>query len=724
MRKLHQALHALRPASSLSRTARSRGGFARAPDIFLGRRRRTWVRCGGIFTGMSASSLTSTDSVGASASGCAAPRHQSPHKSDAPEAQHQYRRQHERCEPERHSDEHQGRQRREAHESHEQVSQAPPPGLDPQLDSELSHRCCARVAGSTGGLTSAGSYATWCTTAILWPDPTAKNGGARIPPEITVRILYHAINGLGLGHMMRMSAVATAVRDRAPHVHQLIATNASFSAHFKRLDVPVIVLPDSSGPPTQPNRRVRSVSGRFASNLLNHVVDEYDPRLVVFDTHVPMRMARKVLEEGRQSALVLRACREDFLQRRYLARDLFALFDLVLVPHTREEFFSALSRSTAAQLRRLRHLEFVGPIVFPADTSTAAQREVCRRHRISDDAVLIVVSAGGGGVAPLARRMFDAVCAAAARLHARWPQLQVLCVGGPYGDPMTLPDRCTYVREEPSLQALLCRADLLIARSSYNTVHEALQCGTRAILVPATVWKTEDLEARVAFLEARKRVRRLTLNASAEEYAACIDQALNDPRPPPESFQGANCAAERLLALAAENQLFICSREPLARSLAFSFASPLKMARALTELADSRAIVRIDWDMVQQFLQLLDTDMRSRIDKIEVALGHGEVADIAERMRFVHALLTSHGAAHLSVLFCVNDPSGGSLLAELAALVRDLRFNALVARISADALQHRAHEIFDSLVSCRELNTSFSVDITLLDASTVFVDQP
>ena len=128
--------------------------------------------------------------------------------------------------------------------------------------------------------------------------------------------------------------------------------------------------------------------------------------------------------------------------------------------------------------------------------------------------------------------------------------------------------------------------------------------------------------------------------------------------------------------------------------------------------------------MVEQFLTLLDARTRARIEKVEVVLGHGDVTEVAERMRLAHAQLMSHGASQLSVLFCVNDPSGGPLLAHLAAAVRDLRFNALVARVSADALQHHAREIFDSLSACRELKTSFKIDITLLDSSTVFVDQP
>ena len=147
--------------------------------------------------------------------------------------------------------------------------------------------------------------------AILRPFAVSRTGNK----AAVMRILYHAINGTGLGHLMRLSALAAAVRVQAPHVHQLIVTNASYSAHFKRMEVPVMVLPDRTGPPTEPNKRVRSVSGRFAANLLSHVVDEYNPRLVVFDTHVPMRMARKSMEEGRKTVLVFRACREEYLQR-------------------------------------------------------------------------------------------------------------------------------------------------------------------------------------------------------------------------------------------------------------------------------------------------------------------------------------------------------------------------------------------------------------------------
>src|SRR5271167_1778582 len=106
-----------------------------------------------------------------------------------------------------------------------------------------------------------------------------------------MRILYHAINGFGLGHLMRLSAIAVAVREKAPDVHQFIATSANYPTHLKRLNMPVMILPeDDAGPLLGPDRRSGSVSSSFAVRLLNGAIEEYDPRLVVFDTHAPWKL--------------------------------------------------------------------------------------------------------------------------------------------------------------------------------------------------------------------------------------------------------------------------------------------------------------------------------------------------------------------------------------------------------------------------------------------------
>jgi UDP-N-acetylglucosamine--N-acetylmuramyl-(pentapeptide) pyrophosphoryl-undecaprenol N-acetylglucosamine transferase len=538
-----------------------------------------------------------------------------------------------------------------------------------------------------------------------------------------MRILYHAINGVGLGHLMRLSAVAAAVRTRAPHAHQLIATSANYPPHFRRLDVPVMIFPDHEGGPSLSlDRRARCVSTRFAAKLLNHLVDEYDPQLVVFDTHAPHRVVRKVVDDGRRAALVFRACREEFLLR-HLRQGSLAPFDLIVIPHSEEEFQAGLSRSTLTLLRRLRTVRYVGSIVFPSAADAAAQLEVVRRYGIAANSRLVVVTAGGGGLGKLNEQLYRSVCTAAVQLRSAYPDLQVICIGGPYARELLLPESCIYVPEEVSMQALLSRADIAVAIPGYNTVQEILSSGTPAILVPVRR-KTEDLEARVDALQARGRVRRLELYATVEDYARCMDASLRAPRPQPETSNGAVNAAAELLGLASEAEYFICSKEPLAQIGAFSFDSPAKLVRALRGLTECNAIVRIDWDLVERLHVLLDEAAQSVIRKVEIILGNCDVEEAALRIRTVYSLLTSKGLPRPAVLFCVNDPSGGTLLAQLATAVRDLSFNALVGRVSAEALRGDPRLVFESLETCRDLQAGFKIDITLLDASTVFIDQP
>lgn len=141
-------------------------------------------------------------------------------------------------------------------------------------------------------------------------------------------------------------------------------------------------------------------------------------------------------------------------------------------------------------------------------------------------------------------------------------------------------------------------------------------------------------------------------------------------------------------------------------------------------MTEPNAIVRIDWDRVAALYSLLEGRSQSLIHKIEVVLGNCPVDEAARRVRATHSLLSNNGLAKADVSFYVNDPSGGPLLTQLVAAVRDLKFNALVAGVAAQSIQERSREVFASLEACRELQAGFKVDITLLDASTVFIDQP
>jgi len=93
-------------------------------------------------------------------------------------------------------------------------------------------------------------------------------------------------------------------------------------------------------------------------------------------------------------------------------------------------------------------------------------------------------------------------------------------------------------------------------------------------------------------------------------------------------------------------------------------------------------------------------------------------------MRALCQMFHSIGFDHNRVLFAVDDPSAGRLLAELTRQVADLRFHALVARFSEQSLQIDPTAVFESLELCRKLGPRFKLDVTVADQQFAFVDQP
>jgi len=319
--------------------------------------------------------------------------------------------------------------------------------------------------------------------------------------------------------------------------------------------------------------------------------------------------------------------------------------------------------------------------------------------------------------------LLERVCQAALRLRKKRPRLRVICVGGPYAQPIALPEGCTFVGDEPALQALIARADLVVSMSGYNTVHEILHTGARALLVPIHK-KAEDIDARVEKLVRRGRARCGTLAASATWFAQQIDELLETPRPAPEPCVGAGQAAQEILQVSKRPRRYLLSREPLSASVATAFRSPRSLARTLLEDRENSAIIRVDWDRIPALFEELGSSGQTVLMGLEIVVGPSEVEEAARRIRCVHRYLEKRDFATDELLFCLDDPSGGALLAQLTGQIRELKFKALVARFTPETMQDNPGAIFENLELCRAQHPSFKIDVTLLDDSFAFIDQP
>jgi predicted glycosyltransferase len=537
-----------------------------------------------------------------------------------------------------------------------------------------------------------------------------------------VRILYHAINGSGLGHLTRLASIALAVQQEAPDVHQLMATSANYPPLLQSLCMPSVILPhDDDAPFTGMDRRLRTVSARLARRILSDTVRAYDPKILVFDTHAPWGVVDEAWKDGRRPVLVLRHCRDEVLAKM-LRESVLSCFSLVVVPHTREQLAAIVSTGVLRQLDNLPVIRYVGGIAFPSAINTDAVRNVGVRYGIAETERLILICAGSGGYGAINRRFIEKACRAAIERRKRDPSVHVVYVPGPYADPGWVSPDCMVIRDEPELPSLMARAELVVAHAGYNTVHEVLQAGCRALLVPMPRG-AEDQAAFVASLLPRPGVRALSPDASEAAFGRAMRHLLQEPRPQPIAAVGARLAARAILELGGLPDVYICTRAPLSTPAPGRRLRPRHLVRSL-ETGLSQVRLCLDWDVANEVLGGIGPEARSRIVSIEVHLGSSSVDEWEYRVHHVCALMRTTELDLQTLSFCVDDIAAQLAIAELSERIGDLRFRALVAHVPLDTLRAQPDTVFKAVERCRALRLGFGIDITILENPLPYVDQP
>ena len=295
-----------------------------------------------------------------------------------------------------------------------------------------------------------------------------------------MKIAFHAINGVGLGHVVRAVSLATEMRVLVPGARLLVLTNARDTSLIAGAGLDFVVLPPRLNEPhADPRRSLLALPEPLEEAALVAALETFAPDLVVFDTHAPARIVHHVATIGARAVLVLRELRPEVL-RSFATSAAARAFDRVVVPQEPGDMDLAPLEGLPVAL--------VGPVVRPIPPRAA--RPVT--------APLVVATAGGGGQPVDARRYLRAVADAHLLARARIPALETVLVTGPYGEP---PSNVagyaglTVVRAPADLGALLAEATLIVSQAGYNAVAEIRALEKPAVLVPAHR-KAEDQRAR------------------------------------------------------------------------------------------------------------------------------------------------------------------------------------------------------------------------------------
>jgi hypothetical protein len=277
-------------------------------------------------------------------------------------------------------------------------------------------------------------------------------------------VVFLALNGDGLGHLVRITTVC-----------QSLAAAGERPVIFSQGIFP---LDDRS---RFPGKRIPSLwkasyaVRRAVSAELRSMAEISLPSVLVEDTHPnPVLLPPNI----RRVLLVRPAAFEHLMMLNEQFGRVYSLFLLCDFP---ESPTWPYSRPETARILQWRQWRIVGPVYRRASEADIA--EVRRRYQIHDDERMCVFTMGGGGRHipgdTDAERFVSLSAGIAGRLRNRGRSPRLIFVKGPYFPPEVEIDPLFEVMpREPLMPALLACAHGAVVRAGFNTPWECISAGT------------------------------------------------------------------------------------------------------------------------------------------------------------------------------------------------------------------------------------------------------
>ncbi len=376
------------------------------------------------------------------------------------------------------------------------------------------------------------------------------------------RILLYAANGVGLGHLKRVSLVAE--NFKSEKIEIILATSSKKPNAFGKFYNHLIKLHPIS------NKIIKSSSENLDKRQKNKEIllksfKKFKPDLVIADfllnswefTFHPLRSA---LDKFKTRAVFVWRFKDfknldDDLDNKEV-RNKLRYFDKIVISHDEDEMKYLLSSKALKKIKDIPNAEICGPIIQDLDKDKI--KKTRSRHKISSEDFLITVTLGAGGVlkegsCESAKKIVDNFLAIHNRLIKNTPNLKAIIVTGPYfknTEKKKFP-KLKFVKFEKNLPELLSLSNLVISAAGYNTCNEIIQAKTPAILIPLLRGSNEQFE-RAKYLR-KKGIALVPRNNSSDELFNSIMDSKAKKRKSFNLKPGNKKAAEIALNLLNEN---------------------------------------------------------------------------------------------------------------------------------------------------------------------------
>ncbi len=284
------------------------------------------------------------------------------------------------------------------------------------------------------------------------------------------RLLFYAVNGLGLGHVTRLIAIARQVRRLEPTAEVLFLTSSEADNVIYREGFAAIKLP---------SKTVRESTGlgkrawlKLVQTVTWNAIGAFDPDVLVADTYPAGTVDEllPVLRWRQKNVFVFREQRLDsFLGD--LMQAALPLYDLLLIPHDDVARVGSLPEPEKARA--------VGPILIREREELLARDAARRVLGLPADARLLYASFGGGGD-PDAQRALDLTV----RAVRKRPEFELAIGAGPLTRSLDAIAGTHVIDGRYPMLDVMPAFDGAVSAAGYNSVHELMFAGIPTVLVP------------------------------------------------------------------------------------------------------------------------------------------------------------------------------------------------------------------------------------------------
>src|SRR3989339_234815 len=282
-----------------------------------------------------------------------------------------------------------------------------------------------------------------------------------------MKLLIHAINGVGLGHIVRTSHVADALKIIRPDIDVIFVTNSKYSSFLKKKYKTYTLEKDTRA--VVEGKYSYDDYLRYNSMAISKIISHENPKGVLFDCELNKDLLMFCKNNSIKTVYVLRnSTAERFLD----IKSSLPVFDSVIIPHSKEdvpcdqkEFLLSCPTS------------FTGPIL----DSFIPSEETIRKN--------ILISLGSGANIPQNLPLFSVVDSFLKLLRTENSlidnnQVYVDIVVGPFYEGNLDFSGFTVRPTTECLARDMYHAKLVISGAGYNTINEIISTKTPAVIVP------------------------------------------------------------------------------------------------------------------------------------------------------------------------------------------------------------------------------------------------